>query len=95
MPEGMHRALEASVSKQGIDREEFKKFLASVNWLKPDGDGKLHLTELSSTNGGQILANWTRTVDGFEKWRKKEEDVLRSHYEAQAARDAYEDEVPF
>ena len=79
MPEGMHKALEAQLGKAGIDREQFKLFLSSVAWLKPDGEGKLHLTELSSTHGGQILANWTRTVDGFEKWsalNRTEQEVI-------------------
>ena len=73
MPAGMHKALEAQITKTGLDRALVKQYVAEIGWLELSVSGP-HLTDLSATHGSYILGNWDRFSAALGKW---ERDQLR------------------
>jgi len=61
------KILEGLISHANIDRERFKRWLASVGWLE-EHDGKLSLNTLTEERLKNIILKWKDAVESFGKW---------------------------
>ena len=69
MSEAMHKALEAMISKAGLNRDRLKEYLVEVGFLPLTETGP-HLTDILAKKGSYILGNWEKMVDAFSKWQE-------------------------
>ncbi|HHT9147242.1 MAG TPA: hypothetical protein ACFYD4_16440, partial [Candidatus Wunengus sp. YC61] len=63
----LHKHLEVSLSEEGIDREWFKEWLKSIEWLS-EKDGKLSLSTLTEQRAKTIVDRWRSCVDSYTAW---------------------------
>ena len=71
MSPAQHRAFEAMITKNGLDRVNLHKYLVEIGWLEITPTGP-HLTDLSPTHGSYILGNWEKMALALKKWEEKE-----------------------
>ena len=70
--ESERRQLEARLSEDLVDREQFKVWLNSVKKLEFGADGRLSFNDLTSNVRKEVLADWKSKHSRYKKWLKKQ-----------------------
>jgi len=70
--ESERRQLEARLSEDMVDREQFKVWLNSIEKLEFGADGRLSFNDLASNVRKDILADWKNKHSRYKTWLKKQ-----------------------
>lgn len=62
------KKLEVLISEAGIDREFFKSWLVSIEWLKASAEGKLSMNDLSPAHLKSLLDKFPSAKEKFSLW---------------------------
>lgn len=63
------KKLEALLSSEGIDREDFKKWLFSIEYLNKNSEGKLSMKDLQPKHLKVLIDKWDGAKTKFSLWQ--------------------------